>query len=158
VVWHTTPDKWAESRIYESPFNPEYSDRLTITHEKLQQQFTMQVLSPNKAYWFAATPDWPKLPVASCNGAEFTIQAEDAPIFVFTEKEYLLKINLRHHYPNFAVTVRWINERLLFLQVWWGRILGSCYLLDTESECVIYKEMLHDGGIEYEQWQQDKKK
>lgn len=157
-TWHTTPDKWREPRVYESEFDPAYNDRLSISHEKAGPSFTLRVPSPNKAYWFAAVADWPKEPAVSCNGAEFESKAESPCIYVSTEREYLLKVTFKRHDPNYTISVRWVNERLLYLQVWWGRVLGSAYLLDVENEIISHKEMIHDGSIDFEQWQQGKNK
>jgi hypothetical protein len=54
--------------------------------------------------------------------------------------------------------VRWVNERLLYVQVWWGRILGSWYLIDVEAEKVVYREMVHSGEIPFQQAHEGQKK
>jgi len=49
-----------------------------------------------------------------------------------------------------------MNERLLFIEVWWGRVLGSDFLIDVENERVVHSEMIRYGAIEFQQWQQKK--
>jgi hypothetical protein len=48
-----------------------------------------------------------------------------------------LLITVRDHGSG-GVTVRWLNERLLWMRVWWGRIVASELLLDVETARSIY--------------------
>jgi len=152
--WHTPPDRWPEPRNYQTPFDPQYDGRLLLSQEKVNRPFALKVSSPNRAYWFGADPDWPRDPSPACDGAEFEVKAEDASFWVFTEREDLLKVTLKKHYPNFLIRVRWVNERLLYIRVWWGRIVGSCYLLDVEARRVVYREMVRSGDIEFQQFKE----
>ena len=38
-------------------------------------------------------------------------------------------------------TANWINEKLLFIQVWWGRIASSDLILDVDQRRFIYNEL-----------------
>ncbi len=154
--WHTTPDKWKEPRTYQTPILTEYSDRVSLDHLSTEGHFNVKVLSPNNAYWFAVNGDWPSPPTIECDGIEFLIETSEAAIYVFTERDYLLRIRMRDHYPNFTIGARWLNERLLFVRVWWGRILGSDFLVDVENERIVHSEMIHYGAIEFQQWRQKK--
>jgi len=122
----------------------------------MEDRFKIKVLSPNKAYWFAANSDWPDPPTIDCSGTDFQVTASDAVIYVFTERDFLLRIQMRDHYPNFNISARWVNERLLFIRVSWGRVLGSDFLIDVENERVVHSEMFRYGAIEFQQWQQKK--
>jgi hypothetical protein len=42
---------------------------------------------------------------------------------------------------NGGVKVEWLNEKLLFGQVWWGRIYSTDFILDVEQGKFIYREM-----------------
>ncbi len=51
----------------------------------------------------------------------------------------------------------WINEKLLCIRVWWGRICGTDLIFNVEQERFIYREMVWDGGIPYYQIQEGTK-
>jgi hypothetical protein len=71
-------------------------------------------------------------------------------ISLFNERDYLLQIFLL----DFStVEVRWINEKLLYVRVWWGRVLGTDIIYDVEKEEMIYKERCHNGQIVFQQFQ-----
>ena len=157
--FHTTPDKWKDPRIFQTPFDREYESRVAISHEELTTDCELKILSPNKAYWFEIKPDegyetW----TSPTSGVRFHISSADAPIYVFNEHDRLIKILLKDHYPNFLLDVYWINQKLLYIKVWWGRVLGSCFIFDVEKESFIYREMVNDGNLPFQQWQQGKQK
>ena len=113
---------------------------------------------PHNAYWLGINPEegyetWNK----PTNGVRFHDSSPDAALCVFNETDRMTKILLKDHYPNFVLDVYWINEKLLYVEVWWGRILGSCFIFDVEKESIIYKEMVNDGNVAFQQWQQAKK-
>ena len=62
--------------------------------------------------------------------------------------------NVRDYYPNFAPDVRWINEKLLYIEVWWGRVVGSSFVFDVEHEKFVHKETVHDGLIPFQQFRE----
>ena len=51
------------------------------------------------------------------------------------------------------ITPRWINEKLIFIRVTWGRIAFSDLILDAEKGELIYHERATDGQIAYQQFQ-----
>jgi hypothetical protein len=51
------------------------------------------------------------------------------------------------------ITPRWINEKLIFVRVTWGRIAFSDLILDAEKGELIYHERASDGQIAYQQFQ-----
>jgi hypothetical protein len=155
---HTPPEQWREPRNYETPFDPAFDGNLILSREAAGRAFKLQVPSPNGAYWFGVDPDWPEHPAVACGGADFEIKDEDASFAVFTERSDLLRVTLKRHYSNFIIRVRWVNERLLYVQVWWGRALGSCYLLDVEAEKVVHREMVRSGEIPFQQAHEGQKK
>ncbi len=64
-------------------------------------------------------------------------------------------MNIRFEdHNNYGMKVRWINEKLLYMQVWWGRILGSYLIFDVEKERTVVREMVNDGHIPFQQFQQ----
>jgi hypothetical protein len=46
-----------------------------------------------------------------------------------------------------GLNVRWLNEKLLYGQVWWGRIYSTDFILDVEARKFIYREMAHYGEL-----------
>jgi len=41
----------------------------------------------------------------------------------------------------------WINEKLLFVQVWWGRMASSDLIFDVNQGTIIYNEFAHYGEL-----------
>ena len=77
----------------------------------------------------------------------------DSVITIDNERPRSLQLLLRDH-GSYEITVKWINEKLLFVRVWWGRVLGTDLVLDVEKECLVSKEMVNDGVIPFQQWKQ----
>ena len=98
------------------------------------------VLSANKSYWFSVTSPEKK-------NQAITVFAGSAAYRITFEDSYL----------NFPVEARWINEKLLFVRVYWGRIIGSDYIFDVEHGAFVHKEMVHDGTPLFQQMNQTKK-
>jgi len=46
-----------------------------------------------------------------------------------------------------------VGDKLIYMQVWWGRVLGTQYIYDVENECFIHREMIVDGTVLYQQTQ-----
>jgi hypothetical protein len=65
-----------------------------------------------------------------------------------------MTILLKDTYPNFSTKARWVNEKLIFIRVHWGRILGTDMIFDTEKNEFTYREMIVDGTILYQQTRQ----
>ncbi len=137
-LFHTRPSCWQEPRIHSAPdLHPE-PDLLRISGS-----LETAVLSPNGAYGFAMR--------------ETEGDAENprrAIVEISVERPYLLQAAM----PN-ARSVeppKWVNEKLLYLRVWWGRVAGTDYLLDVEAERFVLGEGFNYGGIAYQQFQQCK--
>jgi hypothetical protein len=79
-------------------------------------------------------------------------------IRVFNERDDIIKIELGDHAATYGTSIKWVNEKLLYIQLWWGRILGTYFIFDVEKEKIVIKEMVYDGGIVFEQWQQNQRK
>jgi hypothetical protein len=50
-----------------------------------------------------------------------------------------VRIEFREH-ATYGVGHAWVNEKLLFVRVWWGRIAASDCVLDVESLRLIYAQ------------------
>ena len=54
----------------------------------------------------------------------------------------VLRLTIDGH-ANVTPIARWINDDLLFIQVWWGRIAGSDHSLDISAPEFIYRRMFY---------------
>ena len=142
--FHTTPDKWEESRIFQTPFDEQWADRISIERIPIKEFQNGKVFSPNKAYWFS---------VIEPNSVSSAIR--DTQINIYNERDYILCIKLLE-LNHYQITTNWVNEKIVYIRAWWGRVLGFDLLFDAEKEMFIYKENVNDGGIPYIQWQQVK--
>ena len=46
-----------------------------------------------------------------------------------------------------GVELQWLNEKLLYGSVWWGRIVSTDFIFDVEKKNFIYKEMANYGEL-----------
>lgn len=58
----------------------------------------------------------------------------------------LLKLSLIDHESG-GVQVQWLNEKLLFVEVWWGRMVSVDLIVDINSRAFLYKEMAQYSDI-----------
>jgi hypothetical protein len=57
-----------------------------------------------------------------------------------------LRISFRDH-GNGGVHAQWINEKLLFADVWWGRIASTDLIINVDNSNVLYVEDADYGSI-----------
>ena len=144
--FHTSPACWKEPRTFHAgpvwERLPNRRSRITLdrTNIPLPQEVTY---SPNKAY--AVHVNHPDM----SQPRPWTVE-----VLVYTERAYLVRIQFSdiHRFAE----AKWINEKLLFLRVWWGRVAGTDFIVDVERETVLYEEMVEWGGIAFQQFQQCK--
>lgn len=88
--------------------------------------------SRNRVYWFRVE----------------ALDAKTTEIKITVANQRAVRVlALKDSYLNFPPEVKWVNEKLLFIRVWWGRVLGTDYLYDVETGRIIYEEMVHDGAL-----------
>lgn len=148
-AWHTAPDQWKEPRIFHSEFDDHFKERIRISPIEMGRYPTIRgadkMVSPNKAYWYVVhSPDTMKAGPWSTE------------IIVYNERPYLNKIELIDHAAQYLTKTRWINEKLLYVEFWWGRVLGTYFIYDVEKEKIIIREMVNEGTVPYQQWRQNK--
>ena len=69
-----------------------------------------------------------------------------------------------HHYiiidtsgdDHYLKKVEWVNEKLLYIRDWAGRIMAIDIIFDVEKEQILYIENANDGNMPFQQWQQAK--
>lgn len=146
TLWHTSPDKWSEPRTFHSAFDEEFSKRIVISRVKIKYNGQLKKeFSSNNAYWYhVQSADYHKEGPYTTN------------ILIYNERGYLVSLKLLEH-SQYEPNIKWINEKLIYVEVWWGRILGTYLIFDVEKEQIIYKEMMHDGVLPYQQYHQDTK-
>jgi hypothetical protein len=142
--FHTPPDKWAKPRIYHTTINRKYDQKITVNQIK-DIEIKRKVFSDNRAYWYAIEKRVDK-----------NFEADES-LYVFNERDYLIKIDISRIDSRYNSRANWINEKLIYYQWWWGRILGGYVIFDVEKEEILQKELVKDGGIAFQQFQQAKK-
>ena len=143
--WHTAPDQWHEPRLFHRPFDEHFASRIAVDRCAIPTPLPNRHRSPNKAYWYALIrPDQTK------NGPW------NSEVLAYTERDYLVRIRLLDIHDCHEID--WVNEKLLRVRVWWGRICATDLILDVEREQIIYREMVWDGVIPYQQFQEAKTK
>lgn len=137
---HTSPACWDEARIY-APLQHQDDYRIAITRAGLESA-EPRVPSSNNAYAFVLAQ-----PVYDEKTQSFRRE-----VFVFVERPYLLQLT----FPNVRdiSEIRWVNERLVYIRAWRGRIAGTDFIVDVESEAVVHQEPFEWGAIAFEQYKQ----
>jgi len=141
-VWHTTPDRWDQPRVFHTAFDEQWADRAHLIREPVKDVNETMVFSPNGAYWFAMV-----------FSDMFEPTQSSATIRIYNERDDFLCV----HLPDIKALcckADWINEKLLFVSFWLGRALGIDLIVDVEKEEIIYREMTNWGGTAFLQWQQ----
>ena len=91
--------------------------------------------SPHESRWAAIWRDHP----VGVNSGITEIVIERAP-------EDLLLVRLTDVYQD-NVDLRWLNEKLLLVKVWWGRVAATEMILDVSKGSWIYQEIAHYGDL-----------
>ena len=59
-------------------------------------------------------------------------------------------VELRNHGNATAYAV-WVNEKLVLVRVWWGRVLGADLLVDAERGEIAWRDTVRGGDAPFEQ-------
>jgi len=145
--WHTRPDRWTSPRNFQTPFDPGFERYLSLTHQSIDDGGrTEKRISPNGAYWFGSHGSLP---------VRFT---PETSILIFNERPYLIRLVPSKNDPDYFLRrLEWVNEKLVYIEIWWGSVLGSCYVFDVEKESFVYREMVNDGSLPFQQFQQHRR-
>jgi hypothetical protein len=129
------PDCWVEPRFFHSQEMLDIWKDRTIIRRLHETKPKAGTYSPNKGYYFTVEGGRP-------NGT----------VTIYAEKDYLLRIEFSELFG--LADVKWVNEKLLFLRPWWGRILGTDLIYDVETEKIVYDETVTDGYLAYQQFRE----
>jgi len=136
-AWHTDPARWKKPRIYHTPFDRQFSKQIHIGKNLVSLSKTWtKTWSKNKAYWFAVSD------------RDTERMRQDTTISIFNERDHLPQVRLLNH--AHSPKVKWINEKLVYVEVWWGRVLGTTLIYDAERERIVHKEMFRDGTTAFQ--------
>jgi hypothetical protein len=129
------PDCWSEPRFFhgENEYDP-WQKNITIAVLKAEKP-EPGVFSPNKGYYFVRE-GW----------------RNDATITIYSEKKHLIQIKFKELFG--LGETRWVNEKLIFMRPWWGKIVGTDIIYDVENEKIIYAETITDGAQAYYQFKE----
>lgn len=143
--FHTSPACWGEPRVHHTGRPPEALRRRVeiawraVPRPTADASRIDESTSPNGAYqaWTlqadtGAPPPW------------------QAGILVDVERRELLWLTLRD--VAGTVGLRWINEKLLYLRVPWGRVVWSDLIVDVEAGRIVYQEQAVHGQVAFEQF------
>jgi hypothetical protein len=130
------PDCWTEPRMVHSLQDPgvRWQDNTRITERRAGKPAAAQ-LSPNKGYAFAVEGSRPT-----------------ARVTIYAEKDYVVDIDFVE--LSGLGDVRWLNEKLVFMRAWWGRIAATDLIYDVERERFVYSEALTDGSLAFQQYRE----
>jgi hypothetical protein len=127
----------AEGVIY-SPFDKDFAARITVrqlpanTPTPGEKQF-----SPQRTRWLivGSSPDYMKL------GPWTTV------VWLFkSEGGMPQRVSFVDHGSG-GVSVQWLNEKLLYGSVWWGRLESTDFIYDAEKKRFLYREMAYYGEL-----------
>jgi hypothetical protein len=131
--------KCSERRVQYRSFDENYSQRIILREAPKfgpSEPDGNKEYSPQHTAWVS-----PSSPEYSRPGPWTTIVMIAAP-----PGSRVLQLAFQDHASGGA-SVQWLNEKLLFGRVWWGRIYSTDFILDVEKQQFIYKQMANYGEM-----------
>lgn len=128
------PDCWKESRYVHGQGDWDWKANVKVSQIKAAR-LNNGVLSPNKGYSFLFEGGRP-----------------DGKLTIDAEKDYLVVIEIKELFG--LADIRWVNEKLIFMRPWWGRIAATDLIFDVEAEKFVWSEPLVDGYLARQQYQE----
>src|SRR4030095_4341285 len=71
-------------------------------------------------------------------------------VIIEAERPEATVVELRNP-GNGAAYAIWLNEKLVLVRVWWGRVIGADVIVDAEKGEIVWKETVRAGEIPFEQ-------
>jgi hypothetical protein len=131
--------KCGERRVQYAPFDEDYSQRIILreaANSGPSEPEGNKAYSPQHTAWVS-----PRLPDYSRPGPWSTTVLIGSPV-----GSKVLQLAFQDHASG-GVSIAWLNEKLLFGRVWWGRIYSTDFIIDVEKEQFIYKQMAEYGEM-----------
>jgi len=155
-IFHTSPDKWSEPRIFHQPlgylqggFDKNFliSD-LTVLELKLSDSDKEhRTFSANSAYWYYIPEHKNK---SKCRKGSCAIE-----MYIYNERDVVKKFTFKNIFKSSSVLVEWINEKIIYIEPWLDASGGYYILYDVEKERIIQAESVRAGGKIFHLWSKD---
>jgi hypothetical protein len=138
VACGQTPPPCDDSEVHYRAAPHELEQKIRLSRPASQPEVpgsAKKVVSPQGTRWFfEVDPDYTSTK-EPWNTALFIHRAGKA--------ERVLRVDVVDHGNTF--TASWINEKLLFIEVWWGRFASSDIILDVDQGRLLYHELARYG-------------
>jgi hypothetical protein len=135
-----TPHPCSENHVdYSSP-PPSIEQKIKLAkllHIEKPPLDAKRNLSPQQTRWFVEEdPDYSS-----------TAKPWDTIIYIgnASSESAFLKVSVLDHGNTFSA--HWINDQLIFVQVWWGHIASGDLILDIDSGTFIYDRLANYGQL-----------
>ena len=129
--------KCDDARVVYTPFDKTYSKRIifkSVTDTEDPPQNARKEYSPERNMWMAAVE-----PDTSKPGPWNT-----SIYFGLNSNEEVWKLTFVDQRGG---GVKWLSQKLVFGQAWWGRIYATEFVLDIQQHKFIYMEMANYGAM-----------
>jgi hypothetical protein len=128
--------KCDDARVVYTPFDKTYSKRIifkSVTDTEDPPQNARKEYSPERNMWMAAVePDTSKPGPWNTSIYFGSNSNEEVWKLTFVDQQ--------------GAGVKWLSEKLVFGQDWWGRIYATEFVLDIQQHKFIYMEMANYGA------------
>jgi hypothetical protein len=127
-----------ENRVAYSEFDASFADKIVVRKTRgtdLPPMPSEKKLTPQKTRW---------LMVKKPNFMKPGPWTTTVSIGGLNSDDPMLELALIDHASGGA-QVEWLNEKLLFVRVWWGRIVSTDLILNVEETTFPYREMANYG-------------
>lgn len=123
-----------------SAFDASFADKIVVRKPRnsdLQAPTGEKKFSPQRTRWLIIKePDFMK-PGPWATTVSISRLGSDSPT---------LELSLIDHASG-GTQAEWLNEKLLFVRVWWGRIVSTDLILNVEEMTFPYREMANYGDL-----------
>lgn len=131
--------KCSELRVQYTPFDENYSQRIILreaANSGTSEPEGNKVYSPQHTAWVPqSSPDYSQPEPWS------TTVVTATPV-----GSKVLQLAFQNHASG-GTSVQWLNEKLLFGRVWWGRIYSTDFIVDVKKEQFLYEQMAECGEM-----------
>jgi hypothetical protein len=130
----------------------------------LQVSYSQFDVAYNKRILLTESKDSP--PKSTLKTDEASVSPQNTRWYAIVEPDFMKKgpwsselriagVGLYGHSPRIrfidhgsgGVHAQWLNEKILFIQVWWGRIVSTDLVFDVEKRVFLYKEDANYGEM-----------
>jgi len=140
--FRTDPSCWTSPRIYHSGTpSTDIVRRIERTPNVTREPRDTSVVSPNGAY--KAWVEIPNTPIGII---------ADLVLYIYSEQGRVTRFYIEQ--ARMPLTPIWVNEKLVFVRVVWGRSVFTDMMIDAESGDILYQEEARAGQNAFEQYKQ----